>query len=439
MMRSLPRLRLSLLLVLAVVLLSGCAGNTTTATSITTTSATLGAQGSCDTQCWFYFNVYEFGTGRWVSTAVKGPIGRVQPAAAFTDTVTGLSPGRDYAYQVCGYGDGLTRWVCVGSDGSEKTRSYFSTPSHPASTLAAGVTTLRSGALGRQIHDQAIAGGATLVPTTATSFADYSHPNVRVNPVAVPENLKPGVIGHEMSHALIHQRGVLGRLNQLPDNLGAMGNEVVAEMLASAAAKQAGWARGGSAVTTDQGALRSARGALDNILTSSYVSYYGINLANVSDADRRLASETIYTEASTLIRALGGTVPAAYDPSPPAPCGASRHRGSSLAAGGVLTPNDYLQSPDGRYRLVFQCDSNLVLYFLPTGRATWFTGTSGKDVHRVAMQGDGNLIMYDAMNGPAWATYRFGAGARLTVQNDGNVVVYGSAGVIWHAASFGRT
>lgn len=41
------------------------------------------------------------------------------------------------------------------------------------------------------------------------------------------------------------------------------------------------------------------------------------------------------------------------------------------------------------------------------------------------MQGDGNLVVYDAMTAPIWSSNTWqDAGSRLIVQNDGNVVIY---------------
>jgi hypothetical protein len=82
----------------------------------------------------------------------------------------------------------------------------------------------------------------------------------------------------------------------------------------TAAARQGGWARRASAVTDAAGNLRSARGALDNILQTGYVDFYKINLADVSEADRRLAADTAFNEVFGLIQAMGGSVPREYRP-----------------------------------------------------------------------------------------------------------------------------
>jgi hypothetical protein len=45
------------------------------------------------------------------------------------------------------------------------------------------------------------------------------------------------------------------------------------------------------------------------------------------------------------------------------------------------------------------------------------------------MQGDGNLVIYDANSRPLWSTGTYGnAGSRLFMQDDGNAVIYDGAG-----------
>jgi hypothetical protein len=93
--------------------------------------------------------------------------------------------------------------------------------------------------------------------------------------------------------------------------------------------------------------------------------------------------------------------------------------GTSLVAGQALT------STGGRYRLVYQSDGNLVLYDSLDGAAQWQSGTGGTSTGNVAMQSDGNVVMYDAQGTVLWTTGTAGnANAILVVQTDGNLVVY---------------
>jgi hypothetical protein len=56
------------------------------------------------------------------------------------------------------------------------------------------------------------------------------------------------------------------------------------------------------------------------------------------------------------------------------------------------------------------------------------------------MQGDGNLVMYNAADRPVWASNTAGHyDAFLVVQNDGNVVIYDGGRPIWATGTAGRT
>ncbi len=129
-----------------------------------------------------------------------------------------------------------------------------------------------------------------------------------------------------------------------------------------------------------------------------------------------------------LLKATTGTA-CATPPPPPAPspvgCGA-------LEAGAGLTSGQSLSSCDGRFTLAMQSDGNLVLYF--GGAPLWHTYTNGRGGYSLQMQGDGNLVLYTAAGTPLWHTHtneRFGA--RLALQDDGNLVLYQGGTVLWHS------
>jgi hypothetical protein len=97
----------------------------------------------------------------------------------------------------------------------------------------------------------------------------------------------------------------------------------------------------------------------------------------------------------------------------------------------IMNPGDFLlpgqsrQSADGRFRLVYQVDGNLVLY--QESNPLWATATFGTTPGFVAMQTDGNFVVYDSA-GAVWASNTWGhPGSFLVVQDDGNTVIY-SAG-----------
>jgi hypothetical protein len=106
-----------------------------------------------------------------------------------------------------------------------------------------------------------------------------------------------------------------------------------------------------------------------------------------------------------------------------------------LAAGKVMVGGQTLKSANGKYLLAMQTDGNLVLY---SGRtALWHTQTGGNKGSRLAMQTDGNLVIYNAAKKPIWHTNSHGnSGAFLAVQNDANVVVYTKTGKpLWDRVS----
>lgn len=89
------------------------------------------------------------------------------------------------------------------------------------------------------------------------------------------------------------------------------------------------------------------------------------------------------------------------------------------------------------YKFVFQMDGNLVLYN-SLGRPVWATGSEAMNATLFAVQADGNIVLY-ASNKAIWATNTAGkVGAFLSVQTDGNLVVYSSTGqALWATNTVG--
>jgi hypothetical protein len=104
-----------------------------------------------------------------------------------------------------------------------------------------------------------------------------------------------------------------------------------------------------------------------------------------------------------------------------------------LRSGNRLTSGQYIQSPNNRYRLIYQSDGNLVLYDTTTSGAVWWTSTSGTPGQAI-LQTDGNFVVYNAASAALWFTSTAGnSNAFLAVQSDRNVVVYSAAGApLWH-------
>ena len=110
-------------------------------------------------------------------------------------------------------------------------------------------------------------------------------------------------------------------------------------------------------------------------------------------------------------------------PPPPAPCGA-------LAPGQSLAPGESVSACGGQVLLAHQTDGNVVLY-AADGRALWHTSTNGQATTQLAMQGDGNLVLYGPF-GALWSSETSGfPGAYLGVQDDGNAVIYDGGYAIW--------
>ncbi|HEY4117565.1 MAG TPA: glycoside hydrolase domain-containing protein [Byssovorax sp.] len=104
---------------------------------------------------------------------------------------------------------------------------------------------------------------------------------------------------------------------------------------------------------------------------------------------------------------------------PPAPSGCG-----AIEPGQGLVAGQSFSSCDGRFALAMQTDGNLVVYH--GGQALWSTGSNGTDGYAAIMQGDGNFVLYGAHSNPIWASGTNGSsGARLVMQDDGNLVVYG--------------
>jgi hypothetical protein len=92
----------------------------------------------------------------------------------------------------------------------------------------------------------------------------------------------------------------------------------------------------------------------------------------------------------------------------------------------------------GRYVLQFTRSGNLELWNVPARKRLWESGTAGRGAARLAMQDDGNLVIYDEFQRPLWDSGTAGnCGAKLAVQEDGNVVIYSSdKRPLWHTGTY---
>lgn len=71
-----------------------------------------------------------------------------------------------------------------------------------------------------------------------------------------------------------------------------------------------------------------------------------------------------------------------------------------------MKPGESIVSSNGIYIFVYQTDGNLVVYRKSgtTNTAIWNSNTYGKPSNRLIMQGDGNLVLYDANNAAVWSS-----------------------------------
>lgn len=117
-------------------------------------------------------------------------------------------------------------------------------------------------------------------------------------------------------------------------------------------------------------------------------------------------------------------------PPPPAPTVSTFNGCGWLHQDQMIGTDRPLWSCDGRFFLAMQGDGNLVLY-RNGGPALWSTQTNGTAGNKAVMQSDGNFVVYD----PSHALFDTGtygnSGAELVVQDDGNVVVYQGASALW--------
>jgi surface antigen len=92
-----------------------------------------------------------------------------------------------------------------------------------------------------------------------------------------------------------------------------------------------------------------------------------------------------------------------------------------------------LTSPNQQYQLTMQGDGNLVLYGRGTG-ALWSSGTEGHPgAYAVLQASDGNLVIYGPSGQALWSSgTTTSPGDMLQIQPDGNLVIYSAGGnAVW--------
>lgn len=105
-------------------------------------------------------------------------------------------------------------------------------------------------------------------------------------------------------------------------------------------------------------------------------------------------------------------------------------RKDRLLPGERLSPDESLWSPDGTVRLTMQSDGNLVVY---SGLARWDTATAGiGDSNYLELLEDGNIFLRSG-DGKVLIDWRAAGmgGKRLVLQDDGNLCLQSDGGVVW--------
>lgn len=128
------------------------------------------------------------------------------------------------------------------------------------------------------------------------------------------------------------------------------------------------------------------------------------------------------------------TCPAATpEPLPSSQCG-------TLKANEGLMPDQALKSCSGSHSLVMQSDGNLVVYNNRTGKATWSSRTVGAEAQAAIMRPNGQLGVFETELLAKFSTPTAGNdGAFLAMQDDGNLVIYTSnGGAVWATNTQGK-
>lgn len=136
------------------------------------------------------------------------------------------------------------------------------------------------------------------------------------------------------------------------------------------------------------------------------------------------------TVAALALAVLARSAPSSAAPGaqPEAASAGSRSsQETELVAGSELEAGSWLASSNGRYRLAMQADGNLVLYW--EGRPMWASNTAKHPGAVLSMQPDGNLVIYKG-NRPIWSSGTDRGGSApyyLSLQDNGNATIYSPA------------
>lgn len=131
------------------------------------------------------------------------------------------------------------------------------------------------------------------------------------------------------------------------------------------------------------------------------------------------------------VTGVGLAAPVATAAPLPAVTMSAQATGATLTAGSQLTAGQSITSPSGLVTLIMQTDGNLVVY--GAGGVLWHAGTTGNAGARFVLQQDGNAVVYAANNTALWSSGTATKGGQsLTIQDDGNLVLRnGTGATVW--------
>ena len=105
-----------------------------------------------------------------------------------------------------------------------------------------------------------------------------------------------------------------------------------------------------------------------------------------------------------------------------------------LYAGECLEANEYLESSNNNFKVIYQSDGDFVLYEKSLlDDNVWSSHTPMSCTNRVCMLANGNFVLYDCKNKILFATNTAGnSGSKMIIQDDGKLAIYKSYdNIIW--------
>ncbi len=102
--------------------------------------------------------------------------------------------------------------------------------------------------------------------------------------------------------------------------------------------------------------------------------------------------------------------------------------GTYLVINQRINANQCIVSPHGQYMLYMAPDGNFYIYDIAHAVGTWGANTAGHPNAYAILQGDGNLVVYDANGIALWNSGTYGTySERLDMEDDGRIIIYKSA------------